>query len=211
MSARSFYSLEQTEWAKILEANVDVIREEMLNVLESKKGHWITPHPDYVEGNQWRTFELVFFGIKVSKNLNECPKTAQLLSQIPELITADFSVLPPHTEILPHKGYSRMITRCHLPLIVPDGDLGIEVNGETRHWEEGRLISFDDSLVHKAWNRTNELRVVMMVDVPSENFTYTADEICKYKIENMDDPYLLQIAPKEKWMEMYLKGEIDFS
>ncbi|CAG5079134.1 aspartyl/asparaginyl beta-hydroxylase domain-containing protein [Parvicella tangerina] len=204
---RNFYNLEQTEWAKELEANFEVIREEMISVLEKNKGHWVSPHPDYVQGEQWRTFELVFFGMKLNKNLNECPKTAELLTKIPELITADFSVLPPQTDILPHKGYSRMITRCHLPLIVPKGDLGIEVNGEKRFWEEGKLISFDDSLIHRAWNHTNEVRVVMMIDVPSENYNYTADQICRYKLENMDDPYLLKMADRASWLKMYENGE----
>lgn len=104
-----------------------------------------------------------------------------------------------------------MITRCHLPLVVPKGDLGITVNGETRIWEKGKMISFDDSLLHNAWNHTDEVRIVMMIDVPSENFDYSAEEICRYKLENMDDPYLLQMAPKEKWLEMYENGEFDFS
>ena len=73
------------------------------------------------------------------------------------------------------------------------------------------MISFDDSLIHNAWNHTDELRVVMMIDVPSENFNYTADEICRYKIDHLDDPYLLQIAPKDKWKEMYEKREFGFS
>jgi beta-hydroxylase len=203
MSAKRFYNLEATAWAKNLEANVDVIRKEMQGVLEGQSGLWISGHPDYVKGNTWKTFELVFFGINILQNQKQCPETTQLLSEIPELVTADFSVLPPHTDILPHKGYSRMITRCHLPLIVPRGDLGIEVEGETRVWEEGKLISFDDSLSHRAWNHTDEVRVVMMIDVASEAFDYSADEICRYKIENIDDPYLLSMAPKEKWLEMY--------
>lgn len=211
MSVRSFYDLEKTNWAKRLEENFAIIRDEMLEVLKESKGQWITPHPDYVSGDQWKTFELVFFGINVKENQGKCPKTSELLKEIPELITADFSVLPPHTDILPHKGYSRMITRCHLPLIVPTGDLGIEVNGVTKVWEEGKMISFDDSLDHRAWNHTDELRVVMMIDVPSELFDYSADEICRYKIEHMDDPFLLEMASKQKWLEMYEKGDLQLS
>lgn len=208
MSARSFYNLDQTVWAKMLEKNVDKIRQEMLLALKREKGNWTLPYPDYVEGGQWRTYDLVFWGIRILDNLKECPETQRLLNSIPELVAASFSLLPPHTDIKPHKGYSKMITRCHLPLIVPKGDLGIEVNGEVRVWEEGKLISFDDSLEHRAWNHSKETRIVMMIDVASQEFNYTSDEICRYKIENLKDPYLLKFASKEKWMEIYEKGSV---
>ena len=75
-----------------------------------------------------------------------CPNTTRLIDQIPELISCDFSYMEPHTHILPHKGYSRMVLRCHLPLIVPEANkCAIRVGNETRHWEEGKLLIFDDS------------------------------------------------------------------
>ena len=51
MGERSFYNIEEQPWAKELEANVDVIRKEMLSVLEQEKGVWFSGHPSYVKGN----------------------------------------------------------------------------------------------------------------------------------------------------------------
>jgi hypothetical protein len=108
---------------------------------------------------------------------------------------------------MPHKGYSRMVLRCHLPLIVPDEDLcGLRVGDETRHWEEGELMIFDDSFEHEAWNKTNEKRVVLMFDIPNPLWGYTSYEISKYKIENIDDPFLLAMAPKRLWIKGFEKG-----
>ena len=101
-----------------------------------------------------------------------------------------------------------MVLRCHLPLIVPAGNkCAIRVGDETREWKEGELMIFDDSFEHEAWNRSDEMRVVLMFDIPNPLWGYTARQISKYKIENMDDPFLLSLVPKEKWMEAFAKGE----
>src|SRR4029453_6219423 len=41
----------------------------------------------------------------------------------------------------------------------------IRVDGETRHWEEGRMHVFNDRKVHEAWNRSDEGRVVLLMCV----------------------------------------------
>jgi aspartyl/asparaginyl beta-hydroxylase (cupin superfamily) len=57
---------------------------------------------------------------------------------------------------------SRLI--CHLPLIVPPG-CAIRVGSEVRAWEEGKLLIFDDSIEHEAWNRSEELRVILLFEI----------------------------------------------
>jgi beta-hydroxylase len=41
----------------------------------------------------------------------------------------------------------------------------IRVGSETRHWQEGRVMIFDDTFEHEAWNRTDNQRVVLFVDI----------------------------------------------
>lgn len=208
----AFYNWADKDWVKLLESNVDIILNEAKCLLESNNGIWMSPHPSYVSGTRsWKTFELIFFGMNVKENSSQCPNTTMLLSEIPEIITADFSFLPAQTHIKPHNGYSKMIVRNHLPLIVPDGDLGIKVDGEVRKWEMGKVLSFNDCLEHEAWNFSDQDRLVMMIDVPSPEYEYSKDDICQYKIENMDDPFLLSLATKAEWKEMYAKGEIELS
>jgi aspartyl/asparaginyl beta-hydroxylase (cupin superfamily) len=57
---------------------------------------------------------------------------------------------------------SRLI--CHLPIIVPPG-CWLRVGNETREWEEGKLLIFDDSMEHEAKNPTGELRVILLFEV----------------------------------------------
>ena len=53
---------------------------------------------------------------------------------------------------------------CHLPLIVPKG-CWLRVGNETREWEEGKLLIFDDSFEHEAMNPSGELRIILLFDI----------------------------------------------
>jgi beta-hydroxylase len=55
------------------------------------------------------------------------------------------------------------VLRCHLPLIVPAGDVGLRSGNDTRSWQRGRCLIFDDTFEHEAWNRGDGDRVVLLV------------------------------------------------
>ena len=38
------------------------------------------------------------------------------------------------------------------------------VDGQTRHWTEGKSLVFDDTFQHEAWNKTQKDRVVLFMD-----------------------------------------------
>ena len=69
------------------------------------------------------------------------------------------------THIAAHRGPTNLRVRCHLGLKVPAGDCAIRVGDETRRWQEGKCLVFDDYFDHEAWNRTGDDRVVLIVDV----------------------------------------------
>ena len=52
----------------------------------------------------------------------------------------------------------------HLPLIVPD-NCRVKVGGEIRHWEEGKVMVFDDSFIHDVQNNSDHVRVVLFFSV----------------------------------------------
>jgi beta-hydroxylase len=209
-----FYSINENSELKILEENYAVILEELSQLTQnSKKGFWHINYPNYVKSklhNNWKAFSFQFFGIKNTFNCSVCPNTASILNKIPGIISADFSYLPPHTHITPHTGFTKMILRVHLGLIVPK-DCGIRVGNDTRHWEKGKLLIFDDSFEHEAWNNSDEDRYILMIDIPNPLWGYTAKEISSYKIKNLTDEYMLSLFPKEKWLEFLDKGEFDIS
>ena len=77
---------------------------------------------------------------------------------------AMFSLLAPRTRIPPHTGVANTRLVCHLPLIVP-ARCGFRVGGTTREWKVGEAFVFDDTIEHEAWNDSDELRVVLIVDL----------------------------------------------
>ena len=44
-------------------------------------------------------------------------------------------------------------------------DCGFRVGATTRQWRVGEAFVFDDSIEHEAWNDSDELRVVLIIDV----------------------------------------------
>ena len=94
------------------------------------------------------------------------PETMELLGSYTKNIVMSTSVAVfPRNSIIPrHNGYET-ITRIHLPLYVPDGDIGFCVGEESRSWEVGQCLAFNDIIHHNAWNNTDEDRVILIVDI----------------------------------------------
>jgi aspartyl/asparaginyl beta-hydroxylase (cupin superfamily) len=77
---------------------------------------------------------------------------------------AMFSLLAPRTTIPPHVGVDNTRLVCHLPLVVPSG-CWFRVGAETRFWQEGKVLVFDDTIEHEATNPTDDLRIVLIFDI----------------------------------------------
>jgi ornithine lipid ester-linked acyl 2-hydroxylase len=115
----------------------------------------------------WKTYFFYAYGIKAPANCRRCPQTAELLKRIPGMKTAFFSILAPGKHLPPHRGPFKGVLRLHLALLIPEPaeKCGIRVGPETRHWEEGKVMIFDDTYEHEAWNDTDGVRVVLFVDI----------------------------------------------
>jgi aspartyl/asparaginyl beta-hydroxylase (cupin superfamily) len=114
----------------------------------------------------WKIFLLTAYGIKSEPNIALCPETWRLVQQIPGLRTAMFSIFQPGKRLPPHRGPYNGVLRLHLGLLVPEHDrnLGIRIGTDSRSWNEGSVLIFDDAYEHEAWNETGEPRVVLFVD-----------------------------------------------
>lgn len=49
-------------------------------------------------------------------------------------------------------------------MIVPDR-CAFRVGGETREWRVGEAFVFDDTIEHEAWNDSDSIRAVLIIDV----------------------------------------------
>jgi aspartate beta-hydroxylase len=177
---KQFYESEQFDWANDLEAATSDIRLEVSDLLH--QGAEFRPYVEQEEkrpfrdfyGMQgdpsWGAFYLWQDGSLVEENALRCPRTVGALETVPmtrmgaRTPSVLFSLLRPGTHIPPHHGMLNTRLICHLPLIVPPG-CWLRVGNETRHWKEGKLTIFDDSIEHEARNPTDQLRVVLLFDI----------------------------------------------
>jgi beta-hydroxylase len=114
----------------------------------------------------WKTFILYGFGDRVERNCKHAPVTAEILSRVPKIQTAWFSILAPGYHIPAHTGVTKGILRAHLGLIIPREreTCRIRVGDEIKAWEAGKVIVLDDTYNHEVWNDTDEERVILLFD-----------------------------------------------
>lgn len=102
-----------------------------------------------------------------------CPITMSLITGIPNLWLAGFSILNPGCKIFPHRGPADPeVFKYHLGLIAPQG-AWINVGGEQYFWKDGEDMVFDDAIEHYAENPTEETRVILMIDLVKENYGHS--------------------------------------
>jgi len=61
---------------------------------------------------------------------------------------------------------------------VPPG-CGFRVGGETREWRVGQALAFDDTIEHEAWNNSDQLRAVLILDVWNPHITEAERELIR--------------------------------
>ena len=199
-----YFARELFPWYALLEDNVDAVREELAAVMQSDFGiepflkfHAQEDAAGYLGGTGKPTWDAFFFyrhGKRYEENCARCPRTAEMLESLPTLVRVRdhapevcFSFLTPGSHILPHRGVVNTRSVTHFPLIVPQGDLALRVGGESHMWQEGRCITFDDTYEHEAWNRTEQVRVVMLLDVWNPHLTEVEREAVAALVEVIGD------------------------
>ena len=169
-----YYDTADFPWVAALEAQWTTIRDELLDNLEREQAplepymdRTLTSRPD-----QWKTLGLMFWTLRSRDNCRRFPRTWALLRGIPGLTAASLNLLEGGTTIKPHFGNTDAIIRCHLGLVVPEPapKCAFRVGGETRSWDEGRLLMFCDAHQHTAWNNSDRRRYILVLDIMRPQF-----------------------------------------
>jgi len=166
------FDTRRVSFARNLEMNWRTIRSELDSVLTEPHKipgfQEISPDQSHLtRDDHWKTFFLFAFGYRSDRNCARCPETSRLIAEIPGLTTAFFSILKAGARLPAHRGVYSGLLRYHLGLRVPEPTekTAMRVGNRTVHWREGESILFDDSFEHEAWNDTDALRAVLIVDV----------------------------------------------
>lgn len=176
----TFFDADTLPWREQLELSYPDIREEILgglNVATDARPYLTGQHR--LEGAQWEplvnkmswaSVHLYQGGVANPKVIQKFPQTLKALARVPLATTRGnpseifISVLGPHTHIPDHFGVSSAILTAHLPIEVPT-DCGLKVHEETRTPEAGKLMVFDDTWEHSAWNNSSQPRVVLIFEL----------------------------------------------
>ena len=127
-----------------------------------------------MHNGRWEWNSYILKGKKQIKFKESCPTTVKLLESLksPRLMSdtpfsfSFFSTLSgDETKIAPHCSPCNLRLRCHIPLIVPEGDCGIRIANQTIQWRVGHPLIFDDCYEHEVWNNTRSDRVVLLFDI----------------------------------------------
>jgi aspartyl/asparaginyl beta-hydroxylase (cupin superfamily) len=164
-----------------LERHTAAIREEFEALIAAEAAEMVPyiQYPDRVPLRQWQKLNnsrdwsavhLLQNGRLIEANARHCPRTMAAIDVLPQpqvpgaSPNAMFSLLAPRTRIPAHTGVANTRLVCHLPLIVPSG-CGFRVGETSREWREGEAFVFDDTIEHEAWNDSDQLRVVLILDL----------------------------------------------
>jgi aspartyl/asparaginyl beta-hydroxylase (cupin superfamily) len=173
-----WFEPERFDWAAEAEAAAPELAKEVAQALDIEAD--ALPYIGQHETNEtWRSLAgrtdwsaLHFWNdaLPNERALARFPKVRALLERLPLVtsqgvpVEAFLSILKPRTKIPPHFGNANHRLTVHLPLVVPAG-CGVKVAGETRETRFGRLLIFDDSYEHSAWNDSDTARIVLIFEI----------------------------------------------
>lgn len=176
---RAFYEREEFGWVAPMEAMTDaIVRElEAVRAQDAEFAPYVqtsagrpAPNNPLRDDPSWGALYFWQGGAPVEENARRCPSVMAALAHAPIPVIggrspmALWSLLRPGTHIQPHHGLLNTRLICHLPLLAPD-DCALRVGAETRAWRKGKMLLFDDSIEHEAWNRSGQTRVVLLFEV----------------------------------------------
>lgn len=181
LPADEFFDRPHFPWLAEIEAKTDVIRAELEAIL-AEDATALRPYiamPPGTPPNKWTPLDhsLAWGALHLWKDgqrddavCARAPQTAAAVAALPlsdlpgRTPTVFFSILQPNAHLPAHTGVSNVRTIIHLPLIVPPG-CSFRVGGETRDWRVGEAWAFDDTIEHEAWNRSDQIRAILIFDV----------------------------------------------
>ena len=120
----------------------------------------------------WKRFYLKWYGTDMPSAEQMCPRTVELLKQIPGVKAAMFTSLPPGARLVRHRDPYAGSLRYHMGLITPNDDrCFIDVDGERHSWRDGEVVMFDETYIHYAENGTDKPRIILFCDLERPVYT----------------------------------------
>ena len=115
----------------------------------------------------WRILNIKAGELYSQDAMTHFPYLVRILKRIPDIKSCVISILEPGIRIPIHVGYYKGIMRYMLATHIPTDRKNVFLcaNGIKYNWTEGEGVLWDDTYVHKVYNNTDEIRVIIYMDV----------------------------------------------
>ncbi|XP_075970988.1 aspartyl beta-hydroxylase isoform X2 [Anticarsia gemmatalis] len=168
LKSRPWWDIEQTPYLKLARA----LEKSWKNILKEGKAAQALYEKEkegLKERGEWSQLDLFVRGQEVPNRCKNAPVTCSIVKT--EAAAAGcrrgqvkFSAMEAGTHVRPHVGPTNCRLRMHLGLSNTK-DTYIRVDQETRQWQIGKVLMFDDSFEHEVWHNGTGTRLVLIVDV----------------------------------------------
>jgi hypothetical protein len=93
------------------------------------------------------------------------PKTAELIESLGfRVLSSDFLCLAPNFRLPIHTDGTNLVIACHLG-ITGEERCALSVSKKAESMSPGKIVFFDQSFPHTAWNHSDKKRVVMLLSM----------------------------------------------
>lgn len=155
---------------KILEDNWEIIRNEALALAKAEHIKASDSYDDLAFNSffrtGWKRFYLKWYDDFMPSALEHCPRTVELVKQVPYMKAAMFTSLPPGATLTQHRDPFAGSMRYHLGLITPNSEkCYIDVDGQVYWWKDGEAVVFDETFIHTASNQSDDQRIIFFADI----------------------------------------------
>lgn len=181
--SQPFYNREDFKELDLIKENWQIIKEEGEKLFD--EGYIRAA----IDGNEagfgsffkkgWTRFYLTWNKEVLTSAAPLCPKTLELVKQVPCIKSALFTRLPAHSHLNPHRDPFAGTLRYHLGLATPNSDkCSIFVDEQPQAWQDGEDFIFDETFVHWVINDTDQSRLIFFCDIdrPLKEPMYTINQ-----------------------------------
>ena len=160
LAARPLHDAADYPWAGLLRQASGDIRRELAEVCDSFER---ARYDSDFNAKPWNTYYFYLEGRAVPDHLAACPRTREVLEQIPHNgLHVCFSALEPGGSLHPHTGPTNASLTAHLGLVDCSGST-IWVGGQSAPYRDDDVVIFDDSFVHWVENTGTRRRYTLMI------------------------------------------------
>ena len=166
---RAWHDPKQHPVTAALEEAAPMIRSEFFDRTRSPE-RWSEYREGVAAERKWRACWFYRGGRRQRDSAGLYPQTSALIDGLSApagplastLGDCFLSRLESQGRIPAHNGLCNISLVCHLALVVPER-CGLRVGAESRPWEEGKCLVFDDTFEHEAWNESDRDRYVLVL------------------------------------------------